>query len=232
MAQEGEKTQGYVGDARLNLGLPHHPKTRKLQRRLGPSGPWALVCLILWAGHHRPNGDLAGMDDEDIELACDWHGEPGEFVRVAAEVGFLDVLNDHYVLHDWYEHQPWIAGREQRRKRAQKAAYAKHHGREAAESMRSASSEHAESMRAACGEHAGGMRAACGEHAGGMRGASDLDAEICGEHAEGTNPHCGSHAPSPSPTPTPSDPRQEGTAPEVDREEDARAGSAEEVASW
>ena len=223
MAQEREKTQGYTGDARLNLGLPHHPKTRKLQRRLGPSGPWALVCLILWAGHHRPNGDLAGMDDEDIELACDWQGEPGEFVRVAAEVGFLDVLNDHYVLHDWYEHQPWIAGREQRRKRAQKAAYAKHHGREAAESMRSASDEYAESMRTACGEHADGMQ-----------DASGLDAEICGEHAGGTNPHCGPHAPSPSPSPspTPSNPRQGGTAPEVDTEEDARAGSAEEVTSW
>lgn len=77
-------------DARLNTGLPTHPKTKKLIRRLGPGAGWSLVCLILWARANRPDGDLSGMSDEDIELASDWAGENDAFVAALVTVGFLD----------------------------------------------------------------------------------------------------------------------------------------------
>ena len=67
-------------DARLLASFPSHPKTKKLLRRLGPAGPWALVCLFLWARMNRPDGDLSGMCSEDVELACDWTGDVGALV--------------------------------------------------------------------------------------------------------------------------------------------------------
>lgn len=88
-------------DARISAGLPGHPKTKKLIRRLDAGAAWKLVCLFLWAADNRSDGDLSGMTDEDIELAIDWDGEEGAFVRVLAEVRFLDGEEGQRRIHDW-----------------------------------------------------------------------------------------------------------------------------------
>ncbi|MCI2243813.1 hypothetical protein L3067_04220 [Xanthomonas sp. PPL568] len=119
-------------DARLSVGLPGHPKTKKLIRRLGSSAGWSLVCLILWARANRADGDLTGMSAEDIELAADWAGENDALVRELASVGFLDGAEGEYRLHDWAEHQPWSAGSEARAERAKWSALCRRHGREEA----------------------------------------------------------------------------------------------------
>lgn len=119
-------------DARLSTGLPGHPKTKKLIRRLGPAAGWSLVCLILWARDNRPDGDLTGMTGEDIELAADWTGENDALVRELAAVGFLDGEEGGYQLHDWADHQPWSAGSEARSDRAKWSALCRRHGREEA----------------------------------------------------------------------------------------------------
>lgn len=119
-------------DARLSTGLPGHPKTKKLVRRLGPGAGWSLVCLILWARANRSDGDLSGMSAEDIELAADWTGENDALVRELASVGFLDGTEGDYQLHDWAEHQPWSAGSEARSDRAKWSALCRRHGREEA----------------------------------------------------------------------------------------------------
>jgi len=116
-------------DARLSTGLPGHPKTKKLVRRLGPGAGWSLVCLILWARSNRPDGDLSGMTSEDIELAADWNGDNDALVRELASVGFLDGDASAYQLHDWAEHQPWAAGSEARSEKARWAALCRRHGR-------------------------------------------------------------------------------------------------------
>lgn len=115
-------------DARLNTGLPTHPKTKKLIRRLGPGAGWSLVCLILWARGNRPDGDLSGMSDEDIELACDWMGDNDAFVAALASVGYLDGESGSYQLHDWAEHQPWSNGSDLRSAKARWNAVKRHHG--------------------------------------------------------------------------------------------------------
>src|SRR5688572_25836827 len=97
-------------DARLSTGLPGHPKTKRLIRRLGDAGGWYLVKLILWARGERPNGDLAGLSADDIELAVDWPSEPNALISALVDVGFLDVTDEGYRLHDWEDHQPWAAG--------------------------------------------------------------------------------------------------------------------------
>lgn len=119
-------------DARLSTGLPAHPKTKKLIRRVGEGGAWALVCLVLWARANRPDGDLSGMTGEDIELAVDWRGEADALVTALVAVGFLDGTDGTYQLHDWAEHQPWSAGSEHRSDRAKWAALCRREGRESA----------------------------------------------------------------------------------------------------
>lgn len=115
-------------DARLSIGLPAHPKTKKLIRRLGPAAGWSLVCLILWARMNRPDGDLTGMSGEDIELAAEWAGENDAFVRELSSVRFLDGEEGNYSLHDWDEHQPWSTGSAARSLKAKWNAIKRHHG--------------------------------------------------------------------------------------------------------
>src|SRR5450759_3870796 len=112
-------------DARISTAFPRHPKTRKLRKRLGVEGCWALLCLFLWVAENRADGNLTGLSDEDIELAVDWSGEAGAFVQVLADVGFLDGSEDSHIVHDWQDHNPWAASRGQRVEAARKAARAR-----------------------------------------------------------------------------------------------------------
>ena len=122
-------------DARIAVGLPAHPKTKKLIRRVGRDGAWGLVCLFLWSAQSRPDGDLSGMDGEDIELAADWQGEEGCFINALVEVGFIDGEEGCYSIHDWQEHNPWAAGAEARSEKSKWLAICKHHGRAKAADM-------------------------------------------------------------------------------------------------
>lgn len=119
-------------DARINVGLPAHPKTKKLIKRLGTDSAWRLICLFLWAAQNRPDGDLAGLADEDIELAIDWSGEDGAFVAALVAVGYLDGDEGSYQLHDWKEHNPWANGSGARSEKARWNALCKHHGKKMA----------------------------------------------------------------------------------------------------
>lgn len=134
-------------DARISTALPHHPKTVKLQRRLGPPGCWSLVCLFLWVAENRPDGNLQGMTAEDIEIAANWPGSAGDFVRTLAEVRFLDGQEGAYKIHDWAEHNPWAATRPQRAEAAKKAAAARWKSKQAAVEP------DAQRMRPACESH-------------------------------------------------------------------------------
>lgn len=123
-------------DARISTALPSHPKTKKLARRLGPAGPLGCIYLFLWVASNRSDGDLAGLTDEDLELAVDWCGEEGAFVRAMVDVGFLDGEEGGRRVHDWAEHNPWAAGAGARSEKSSWAALCKQYGRaEAARRM-------------------------------------------------------------------------------------------------
>ena len=123
-------------DARISTALPSHPKTKKLAKRLGAAGPLGCIYLFLWVASNRSDGDLAGMTDEDIELAIDWAGEEGAFVRGMVDVGFLEGEACERLVHDWAEHNPWAAGAGARSEKSRWAALCKQHGRaEAARQM-------------------------------------------------------------------------------------------------
>ena len=120
-------------DIRLSVGLPTHPKTKKLRKLLGNEAAWALVCLFVFAAQNKPDGDLSGMDVEDIEIAVDWEGEDGAFVAALVKVGFLNGEEGSYKIHDWAEHNGWVYGSEHRSDRSKFAVLCRHYGRDYAE---------------------------------------------------------------------------------------------------
>lgn len=181
-------------DVRLSTGLPQHPKTKKLHRRLGGDGCWALVRLFLWAGEHRWEGDLAGLSDEDIELAVDWAGEPGAMVAALIEVRFLIGNPGKRKIHDWQDHNPYAASKGQRIAKGKIAAAARwERARQSAEDAPS-KKPNARSKKT---------------DARSMPGA-------CPEHAASTGEQC---PPAPAPAPSPADPPD--TSPEGTRDERA-----------
>lgn len=101
-------------DFRVSVDFFAHHKTKKLRRRLGYEGVVALLQLWAYAARVRPDGDLSGMKDEDIELAVDWCGEEGTLVPTLKSVGFLDEDEGGLRLHDWQENNAWAAAGESR----------------------------------------------------------------------------------------------------------------------
>lgn len=102
-------------DIRLSTGFWDHPKTIKLERRIGLLGVKALLVLWTWVSQCRPNGYLQGMSVEDIEIAARWTGEPGLFVKTAVELKLLDdVSHGEYAVHDWIIHNSWAADADNR----------------------------------------------------------------------------------------------------------------------
>ena len=188
-----------TADVRISVGLPAHPKTKKLIRKLGYEGAWRLVCLFIWVAQNKPDGNLTGMQEDDIELAVDWSGEEGAFVAALVSVGYLDGSNeDGFFIHDWREHNPWAADADVRSEKAKWNALCKHHGRdEAARRMPEYASRHAKSTAAAGKKPADEVSAADESCAASLHAAEEVSATSM--HAAET-----STAPSPSPSPSPS----------------------------
>ena len=125
-------------DIRLSVGFPHHPKTIKLERRLGFQGIRSLLSLWTWAAQNRPEGNLGGandrsttvqrpLDEEDIEIVAQWPGEPGLFVATLVTLGWLDQTDHGYCLHEWQQHNPWVAAATNRGDKARFSRMAKTH---------------------------------------------------------------------------------------------------------
>lgn len=122
-------------DARISTALPTHPKTKKLIRRMGKGAAWDLIRLFLWAAENRSDGDLSGMTDDDLELAIDYDGEEGSFIKCLVEFRFLDGEPGARSIHDWAEHNPWAAGAGKRAEKSRWAALCKQYGRHEAALM-------------------------------------------------------------------------------------------------
>jgi hypothetical protein len=120
-----ERRHALAEDCRISASLFQHPKYRKLRRRLGDSGGIALICLWAYTARERSDGSLAGMSDEDIELAADWTGEPDALVRTLVDLRLVDGEAGARCIHGWAEHQPWVVSRGARIDQAKRAAAAR-----------------------------------------------------------------------------------------------------------
>lgn len=136
-------------DIRVLTTFPRHPKTIKLKRLLGTWEP--IITLWLWAAENRPGGDLSGLEEEDIAIACGFDGDPKALIEALASVKFIEEINGAYVLHDWKKHNAFCAYAELRKEKAILAAKARWDRRlnicsNDAKSMRVASAEHNQKM--------------------------------------------------------------------------------------
>jgi hypothetical protein len=89
----------------VDLHAPNHPKILRFKRRHGPGSWHDLLGLWLWVAMYRPDGDLSGMDNEEIEAAAEWRGVPGGMVASMVECGFLDGEVQKYRVHNWRTRQ-------------------------------------------------------------------------------------------------------------------------------
>ena len=109
-------------DIRVAVSFLGHRKRKKLQRKLGPAAVLCLIDLWIVAAMNKPDGILVGMDVEDIALDSGWEGDPREFVDALIEVGFLDLVDGCFMLHDWHEHNSYAAKADMRRVASRNAA--------------------------------------------------------------------------------------------------------------
>jgi len=114
-------------DIRLQMGFYSSTKIKKLHRLLGAEGVLSLIFLWLYTAENRPHGELRGMHGTDIEIAAQWNGQNGEFVKVLSTEGtrFLDKKGSLFLIHDWKENNPYAFHAPDRKKRAKKGAAAK-----------------------------------------------------------------------------------------------------------
>ena len=114
-------------DIRIDVEFFSHPKTVKLERRLGLEAVKALMVLWTWAARNRPDGDLAGLENEDIEIAAGWMGEVNKLASTLNALGWLDGEPGAFRLHQWEEHNPWVAEMQSRSDKARLSRMAQTH---------------------------------------------------------------------------------------------------------
>jgi hypothetical protein len=96
-----------------------HPKTRKAARLLNIQRVHIvghLHALWWWVLDYADDGDISQFDADVIADACEWEGDPDEFLSALIVAGFLDKHADCDALfvHDWDDY----AGRLVRRRQA------------------------------------------------------------------------------------------------------------------
>jgi hypothetical protein len=121
------KLNKYLGlymntDFRVSVSLPTHPKCLKLMRRCGDRAFYCLIRFWAFVAQNRPDGNLKGLDIEDIEIACDWQGDAGSMHRALLELCFIEMLGDALVVHDWAYHNSFAIHAMERSQKAKKAA--------------------------------------------------------------------------------------------------------------
>lgn len=88
-------------------GLALHPKTKKLVRKLGIPGPHIVGYLHYfwwWALDFAQDGEITQYDPFDVADACEWKGDPHEFYNALIDVGFIDVVDEQHLIHDWHDY--------------------------------------------------------------------------------------------------------------------------------
>lgn len=111
-------------DFRIDTGWRNHPKRVKLRRRLGADGVLAIEDLWAFCAESRPNGDLSGMDAEDIAIAARYEADtPDTFVSTLVELRMLDVCDGSYRVHDYESSQPYVSTSNARKLSSQKAIH-------------------------------------------------------------------------------------------------------------
>lgn len=108
-------------DVRINVGFWDHWKTISLKAALGLEGVESLQRLWCFAAMNKPDGVLSGLSVKALEMTCRWNGEQGKLVEALKELRFIDDVGGHYELHDWKEHNGFVANFARRSEQARQA---------------------------------------------------------------------------------------------------------------
>ena len=93
-------------DIRVSVNFVQHPKTKKTIRKYGHAAVVSLIALWGFAAQRRPEGNLTGMDVDDIAIAACWDGDEQEFFDMCVSMKWIDVHeNGEIHLHGWKEAQ-------------------------------------------------------------------------------------------------------------------------------
>ena len=115
-----------MADFRVDVGFFGHIKTKKLRKRLGLEGVFALQVLWAYAAQHEHDGAKV-YTAEDISIAVDWQDE--SIAESLADIGFLDRVEGGYILHEWEVHNGYAASASKRTEAARIAANKRWEGR-------------------------------------------------------------------------------------------------------
>jgi len=92
----------------MKRGAVESPKVRRLSKRLRTGLATTVGHLeLLWhfTSKQAPAGDVGRWADDEIADACDWEGDPAEFVDALVAARWLDPCPTfRLVVHDWHEH--------------------------------------------------------------------------------------------------------------------------------
>lgn len=138
-----------VTDFRIEVGYLGNGKTRMLKASLGAEAVLCHIALIEYCAINHPDGVIRGKSQRFIEVAAGWSGEPGAFFAAITheDSRFLDeVEGGGFKMHDWEQHQPWVAGSKGRSDAARYAA-----------EMRWAKKNGKSAILASCDAHADGI---------------------------------------------------------------------------
>lgn len=112
-----------MADFRIDTGFFTHIKTKRLRKRLGLGGVFALQMLWAYAAQHEHEQGRV-YTKEDIELAVDWDGGD-DLVETLASIGFLDAIQGGYSIHEWEIHNGYAATAAKRSEAGRTAAKAR-----------------------------------------------------------------------------------------------------------
>lgn len=99
--------------------LATHKKMVKLSRNLSRNRYETIGILHMfwwWALDNASNGQLDGIEPEDLAIAIQWDGEPNQLFDALVDCGWIE--QDRKTIHDWFSYAGKLI--EQRKQNAEK----------------------------------------------------------------------------------------------------------------
>ena len=95
-------------------------------RRCGDIAIYHLLSLWSFTAQNKPDGNLKGLDKEDIEIACNAEPDTTNLYQTLIELGFLEQdKKGNLFVHDWDDHNGYACHAKERSERGKRAAEAR-----------------------------------------------------------------------------------------------------------
>lgn len=120
-----------IEDFRLKLDVLEHDKIKELieifeeeEKHLGSAAVLSWMRLIIYAARNATDGHLA-IKPRRLRIVSGFPGQTEQLIEALIDLELIEKTPQGYQLHDWEEHQPYIAASGLRISQAKKAARAR-----------------------------------------------------------------------------------------------------------